>query len=67
MSTIAKVRRHFEKSIYKANKASGIDEVSPKVTLHKPDVLVSLHQSCISARWLKLTFAPVLRIDVDGR
>lgn len=42
MSTIVKVRRRLsETSIFKANKTSGIDEVSPKVTLHKPDVLVS--------------------------
>ena len=43
MSIIAKVRCRPETLIHRANETSGIDEVLPKVTLHKPDVLVNLH------------------------
>ena len=67
MSTIAQVRCRFEVAIYSANNTLDIDEVLPKVTLHQPDVLVSLQSNCLPAWWLKLTFTPVLRIDVDGR
>lgn len=67
MSTIAKVCCRAEALICKANNISGIDEVLPKVTLHQPDVLVSLQQYCLPAWWLKLTFATVLRLDVDSR
>lgn len=47
MSIIAKVRCTLETSVCKANETLGIDEVTLKVTLHKPDVLVSLCRSCI--------------------
>jgi hypothetical protein len=67
MLIIAKVRCRAEAPIYNANSTSGIDEVLPKVTLHKPDVLVSSPRSAILFWRLKLTFAPVLRLDVDSR